>query len=149
MQTKHHFVLTAALAVALFVGRGLTARDAEAHTVKNRTRTSVHRNRNVSRNRKVHVNRSVTRNLRRDIDIDVDADRGWHDGWGHPVATAAGVVGATTVSAVAFGTVVRTLPPACSITIVGAVPYQSCGGSWYQPRYAGMSLTYLSVSPPR
>jgi hypothetical protein len=30
-----------------------------------------------------------------------------------------------------------------------AVTFQQCGGSWYQPQFAGTSVTYVVVNPPR
>jgi hypothetical protein len=92
--------------------------------VKNNTRTSVNNNVNV----------------RRDVDIDVDVDRDYH-----PVATAAAVV----TTAIVVGSVVNSLPPACTQVLVGNVVYQQCGGYWYQPQYVGSSVTYVVVNPPR
>jgi hypothetical protein len=65
-----------------------------------------------------------------------------------PVARAAVVVGAAAVTAVAIGSVVRTLPPSCSTMNVGNAIYQQCGSTWYQPQYAGTQVTYVVVNPP-
>jgi hypothetical protein len=27
--------------------------------------------------------------------------------------------------------------------------YQQCGSTWYEPRFAGTSVSYVVVSPPR
>jgi hypothetical protein len=67
----------------------------------------------------------------------------------HPVAAAAVVGTAAVATAVAVGTVVRTLPPQCQTVMVGNVAYQQCGGTYYQPRYSGSDVTYVVVSPPR
>jgi hypothetical protein len=70
-----------------------------------------------------------------------------------PVARAAVgtavVAGAAVATAAVVGSVVHTLPPSCSSVIVGGVAYQQCGSGWYQPRYAGSSVTYVVVNPPR
>jgi hypothetical protein len=63
----------------------------------------------------------------------------------HPVATTAAVAG----TAIAVGTVVHSVPPSCTTTVVGNVAYKQCGGTWYQPRYAGSEVTYVVVAPPR
>jgi hypothetical protein len=66
-----------------------------------------------------------------------------------PVARAVAVGAAATATAVAIGSVVRTLPPSCSSVMVGNVAYQQCGSTWYQPQYAGSSVSYTVVNPPR
>ena len=59
------------------------------------------------------------------------------------------VAGAAVATAAVVGSTVRTLPPQCVSTVVGNVAYQQCGSSWYQPHYAGSSVTYVVVNPPR
>jgi len=66
-----------------------------------------------------------------------------------PVARAAVATTAVVATAVAVGTVARSLPPSCSSVIVGNVAYQQCGSTWYQPRYSGSQVTYVVVNPPR
>jgi len=66
-----------------------------------------------------------------------------------PVARAAVATTAVVATAVAVGTVARSLPPSCSSVMVGNVAYQQCGNTWYQPRYAGSDVTYVVVNPPR
>jgi hypothetical protein len=67
----------------------------------------------------------------------------------HPVARTAAVTTAAVATAVVVGSVVNTLPPACSSTVVGNVAYQQCGSTWYQPRYAGTQVNYVVVNPPQ
>jgi hypothetical protein len=71
----------------------------------------------------------------------------------HPVARAAVgtavVAGAGGGAGAVVGSRVRALPPACTSTMVGNVAYQQCGSTWYQPHYAGSSVTYVVVNPPR
>jgi hypothetical protein len=66
-----------------------------------------------------------------------------------PVARRAVVGTAAVATAVAVGTVVRSVPPSCTSVVVGNVAYQQCGNTWYQPRYAGSQVTYVVVNPPR
>jgi hypothetical protein len=67
----------------------------------------------------------------------------------YPVARAAAVVGTAAVTAAVVGSVVYSLPPACSSVVVGNVAYQQCGSTWYQPQYAGTTVNYVVVNPPR
>ena len=113
-------------------------RVAEARNINNTTRTSV--NRNVNRNSNVNVNRNV--------DVDVDVDRHYHP-VARAAATTAAVVTTAAVTSAVIGSMVRTLPPACSAVVVNGLTYQNCGGAWYQPQYAGTSVTYVVVNPPR
>lgn len=66
-----------------------------------------------------------------------------------PVARAAVVTTAAVATAVAVGTVARSIPPSCGTVMVGNVAYHQCGSTWYQPRYAGSEVTYVVVNPPR
>ena len=125
----------AGLLVGLFVATSVNLampRDVAARNINNTTRTSVNRNVNVNRN----------------VDVDVDVDRHYH-----PVARAAATTAAVTTAAVVtsavVGSMVRTLPPACSAVVVNGLTYQNCGGAWYQPQYAGTSVTYVVVNPPQ
>jgi hypothetical protein len=67
----------------------------------------------------------------------------------HPVARTAAVVGTTAVTAAVVGSVVSTLPPSCSSVVVNGIAYQQCGSAWYQPSYAGTTVNYTVVNPPR
>jgi hypothetical protein len=137
MKTKQRALGFGALALSAALVYGSHA---GARYVRNTTRTNV--NANVNRTRNVNVNRNY--NVHRDIDVDVD----YHDRY-HPVATAAGVAAAATLTAAAVGSVVHALPPACSTTMVNGFTYQNCGGTWYEPRYAGTQVNYVVVNPPR
>ena len=106
----------------------------DGYVARRTTRTTVHGS-GGGYHRDVHV--------RRDIDVDVD----YHHH--HPVATAVGVAAAVSVTAAVIGTIVHTLPPACSVVVVNGITYQNCGGTWYQPMYAGTQVTYVVITPPR
>lgn len=110
-------------------------------------------NHNVDRNR--NVNRNVDRNVNRNVNVNVHNDYhgggyyhddwdDWDDHW-HPVATMA--VAATTAAVV--GSIVRSVPPSCTTTVVNGVSYSQCGSTWYQPQYVGSSVQYVVVNPPR
>jgi hypothetical protein len=106
---------------------------------------------NVNRNfNSANVNRNFN-NVNVDRDINVD---GHYGGWGdaccyHPVARAAGVAAAAATTAAVVGSVVNTLPPACSEVNVNGVPYQQCGSTWYQPQFVGTTVNYVVVNSPR
>jgi hypothetical protein len=63
----------------------------------------------------------------------------------HPVARTTAVVG----TAVVVGSVVSTLPPSCTNVVVNGIAYQQCGSAWYRPSYAGTTVNYTVVNPPR
>ena len=100
------------------------------------TRTSINHNTNVNRNTNVNVNRNV--------DVDVSRRGGYH-----PVATGVAVGAAVAVTAAVVGSMVTTLPPSCVPYVHAGITYQQCGGAYYQPQYAGSSVTYVVVDPPR
>jgi hypothetical protein len=141
------------------------------HFARSGARTSVHsrpsprpqhhanvNRRDVTRDvnrRDVDVDRRVNRDVdvRRSIDtrdVDIDIDNDW-DGccFDHPVAAAAAVTAAAVTTAAVVGSVVYTLPPACTAVIVDGITYEQCGSTWYQPQFAGTTATYIVVAPPR
>jgi hypothetical protein len=82
-----------------------------------------------------------------DVDVNVE-NGGWSGYYGSGAAYATGVaVGATTTAAVA-GSTYYSLPSSCPTYVYGGVSYYSCGGTWYQQRYQGSSVTYVVVSDP-
>lgn len=44
---------------------------------------------------------------------------------------------------------VNSVPPGCVPVQVGAVVYQQCGTTWYQPQYVGSNVQYIVVNAPR
>ncbi len=106
-------------------------------------------NRNLDHSR--NVNRNVNRDIdvHRDIDVDVHGGCCYHDHWDdHPVATAAAVTAAVSLTAAAIGSIAYSLPPSCSQVIVNGIAYQQCGSTWYQPQYAGTTVQYVVVNAP-
>ena len=79
---------------------------------------------------------------------------GWDDDpfWNYPLATAAtiGVVAGATaaVTSAALGGTVTTLPSSCVTVFRDDLTYFQCGSVWYQPRYAGLGVTYVVVNAP-
>ena len=67
----------------------------------------------------------------------------------HPMARTAAVVGTAAVTAAVVGSVVHSIPPTCTSTVVGNVAYQQCGNTWYRPQYMGSTVNYVVVNPPR
>ena len=135
---------TRGLARVLMGGALLVALAGEASAdrmVAGTTRTSVNRSANV--NQSANINRNTNVNVNRNVNVDVDVDRNWH-----PVATAAVTTAAVATTAAVIGSVTRTLPPACVPVQMGAVVYQQCGGTYYQPQYVGTAVQYVVVSPP-
>ena len=97
---------------------------------------------NVNRNTNVNVNNGNV-NINRDVDIDVN--HGWYNN--HPVATAAAVGTAVAVTAAAVGSIVYSLPPACTVVVENGTQYNYCGGVYYQPMYSGSTVSYVVVNP--
>ena len=112
---------------------------------KNSTRTSVNNNRNTNIN--TNRNTNVNVNSRRDVNVDIDVDHDRHRH--HPIGTAAAVTATAVVTAAVVGSVVHTIPPSCVPVQVGNMIYQQCGTTWYQPQYAGSSVQYVVITPPR
>jgi hypothetical protein len=120
-------------------------RNANANVNRN---ANVNQNANINRNVNVNDNRNV--NVNRDVDVNVRG--GYYGGGGccyHPVATAAAVTAATVATAAVVGSMVNTLPPACSAVSVNGMTYQQCGSTWYQPQFVGSSTSYVVVNAPR
>ncbi|MFA9439082.1 hypothetical protein ACDA63_05540 [Uliginosibacterium sp. sgz301328] len=67
----------------------------------------------------------------------------------HPIATAAVATAAVVTTAAVVGSIVHSLPPSCSVVSVNGITYQQCGSTWYQPQYAGTTVQYVVVNPPR
>ena len=138
-----------ALALPAEAGRPHGSGGVRATASGNVNHASANRNVNRDVNRNRNVNRDV--DVHRDIDVDVDVHGGccYHDHWDdHPVATAAAVTAAVSVTAAAIGSIVYSIPPSCSQVVVNGIAYQQCGSTWYQPQYAGTTVQYVVVNAP-
>jgi hypothetical protein len=133
---------------------GVTASGQRSTVSRGSAQTSVNRNANVNRNTNVNANRNVNVNqnvnVNRDVNVNVHGGYGYNNGCCyHPVAAAAAVTGAAMVTAAAIGSMVHTLPPACSAVVVNGTTYQQCGSTWYQPQFVGTTANYIVVAAPR
>jgi hypothetical protein len=93
-------------------------------------------------NGSTQVNQNV--NVNRNVNVDVDNHSAYGSGWN----TAAAVAGTAIVTAAAIGSVQHAIPPSCVPVVRYGVNYQQCGNTWYQPQYAGTSVTYVVVAAP-
>ena len=121
-------------------------RSQAASNINSRAGNANLSNRNINANNV--GNRNVNNFNNRNVNVSGDFDGGWNGGWDddyHPFAAAA-VVGGT---AALVGSMVNSIPPSCAPTVVNGVTYSNCGGTWYQPQYAGTSVQYQVVNPPQ
>lgn len=149
----HGGIILAATARELAAGgqpRTGGAREAQGNragggTVNRQSTTSNHQMRS-SASDNINHNRVANTNVNRDVDVNVHRDYydGWDDNW-HPVAAAAAV----TATAMAVGAIVNSIPPSCQTVVVKGVSYSQCGSAWYRPQYAGTTVQYVVVNPPR
>ena len=91
-----------------------------------------------------HHGNNNHRNYNHDVYHHYNNNYRYDYGWGG--AVAAGV--AVGVTAAAIGSIAYALPAGCSQTVVNGVVYQQCGNTWYQPQYAGNSMSYVVVARP-
>jgi hypothetical protein len=141
------------VALGLSLAGVTLAEAARGGNVRGTARTNVNQSANVNRTANANVNRNVNANVNRNVNVDRDIDVDVHGGYGgccyHPVATAAAVTAAAVTTAAVVGSMVNTLPPACSAVVINGLTYQQCGSAWYQPQFVGGSTTYVVVNPPR
>jgi hypothetical protein len=111
---------------------------------------NVNVNRNVNRNSgNVNVNRNVNVNSNSHVNVNRNVNVNVHHDNYHPVATAAAVTAAVVVTSAVVGSIVHSVPPSCVPVRMGNVTYQQCGSTWYQPQYAGSTVQYVVINPPR
>ena len=131
----------------------VTSSSAQAYVTRGTTRTNVNTG-NVNRNTNVNtgnINRNVNVNTGNvNVNRNVNVSGGCcYNNVGVGGAVAAGVVIGATAAVVGSAIAASALPPSCSTVVVNGLAYQSCGGAWYQPQYAGSQVTYIVVNPPR
>ncbi|CAG9244373.1 conserved exported hypothetical protein [Paraburkholderia unamae] len=116
---------------------------------ENRTTRESNRQNTVQQvsNNRTNAAENISNNRTNAVNNYNDNHGGWYND--HPVATAAAVTGAVVATAAVVGSIVHSLPPSCSAMSVNGVTYQQCGSTWYQPQYAGTSVQYVVVNPPR
>ena len=86
--------------------------------------------------------------LNRNWSTDIDVDNGWGGGYGWGAAAAGAAVGAAVGYAASVGSVVYALPAGCATSYVNGITYPNCGGVWYEPSFAGSSVSYTVVNAP-
>jgi hypothetical protein len=59
---------------------------------------------------------------------------------GLPLVATVAVVGSIDSAA--------SMPPECQTSVINGVAYQICGGTWYQPQYAGSQVNYVVINAP-
>jgi hypothetical protein len=123
----------------------LAAAPARADERRPQTRNTTRTNINTVNRTNVNVNtvnrNTVNVNTVRRADVDVHV----HGGYYYNPGPSVGAVVATTL---VVGAIVASLPPNCTTLIVNGLAYQNCGGTYYQPRYSGSTVTYIVVARP-
>lgn len=89
----------------------------------------------------VNFNRNVA------VDGDWDGWGGWDDHY-HPIAAGVAFGTAAAVTAAAIGSTYYALPPGCPPYYYSGYTYYSCGGAYYEPRYEGSTVVYVTVPEP-
>jgi len=146
MNTKAKALAVRRAVLALFAVFVLTAparADERRPQTRNTTRTSINNvnrtNVNVNTVNRTNVNVNVNTVRRADVDVHV------HGGAYYNPGPSVGAVVATTL---VVGAMVASLPPNCTTIMANGFTYHSCGGTYYQPRYSGNTVTYVVVTRP-
>jgi hypothetical protein len=80
--------------------------------------------------------------------INIDNDGGW-GGWGdYPVGAGLAIGAVAGFTAAAIGSAYYALPHGCAPYPYGGYSYYSCGGAYYEPRYEGDTVVYVTVPEP-
>jgi len=140
-------------AVALLAVLALSSAAAGADERRPATRDTTRTNINGGNRTNVNVNTgnrtNVNVNTVNRTNVNVNVHGGYYGGYYgggyyHPGPS----VGAVVATAIVVGAVVASLPPNCTTIVVNGFAYQNCGGTYYQPRYSGSSVTYVVVNRP-
>lgn len=93
-------------------------------------------------------NRVNNGNINAGNNINIDNDGGW-GGWNdYPVGAGLAIGTAAAVTAAAIGSTYYALPPSCAPYPYGGYSYYHCGGAYYEPRYEGDTVVYVTVPDP-
>lgn len=105
-------------------------------------------NRGQGGNRVNNGNRNNINNVGNNNNINIDNDGGW-GGWNdYPVGAGLAIGTAAAVTAAAWGSAYYHLPTGCAPYPYGGYSYYSCGGAYYEPRYEGDTVVYVTVPDP-
>lgn len=130
------FLALAATPVGAAQGRPAT-RNTTRTNINSGNRTNV----NVNAGNRTNVNVNTVNRT----NVNVNVHGGYYGGGYYHSGPSVGAVVAT---AIVVGAVVASLPPSCTTVFANGFAYQNCGGTYYQPRYSGSSVTYVVVSWP-
>jgi hypothetical protein len=93
-------------------------------------------------------NRINTGDINYNSNINIDNDGGW-GGWNdYPWGAGLAIGAAAAFTAAAWGSVYYSLPPSCAPYPYRGYSYYSCGGVYYEPRYEGDTIVYVTVPDP-
>jgi len=93
-------------------------------------------------------NRVNTGNVVAGNNVNIENNGGW-GGWNdYPVGAGLAVGTAAAVTAAAIGSTYYSLPPSCAPYPYGGYSYYQCGGVYYEPRYEGDTVVYVTVPQP-
>jgi uncharacterized membrane protein YidH (DUF202 family) len=135
-------VAAALIALSFFISTAAPARAQERRPqTRNTTRTNINSVNRTGVNMNTVNRTTVNVNAVRRTDVDVHV----HGGYYYNPGPSVGAVVATTL---VVGAIVASLPPNCSTIMVNGISYHNCGGTYYQPRYSGSSVTYIVVVKP-
>ena len=136
----------AALLVFSFLALAAVPAGAERRPqTRNTTRTNINSGNRANVNVNAGNRTNVNVNTGHRTDVDVHVHGGYYGGGYYHPGPSVGAVVATTI---VVGAIVASLPPNCTTIIANGFAYQNCGGTYYQPRYSGSSVTYVVVSQP-
>jgi hypothetical protein len=62
-------------------------------------------------------------------------------------ASAAAAAAQAAASALPLGTIVPSLPPGCTSTVIGGVNYFNCAGVYYRAGFQGNNIVYIVSAP--
>jgi hypothetical protein len=116
---------------------------------RNTTRTNINSGNRTNVNVNAGNRTNVNVNTVNRTNVNVNVHGGYHGGYyGGGYYHTGPSVGAVVATAIVVGAIVSSLPPSCTTIMANGFAYQNCGGTYYQPRYAGSSVTYVVVNRP-
>ena len=87
-------------------------------------------------------------NVNRNTQINGGGGYGWNGHVDHPIAAGLAVGAVAGLTAAAIGSAYYALPYGCSPYPYSGYSYYSCGGAYYEPRYEGDTVVYVTVPDP-
>jgi hypothetical protein len=87
-------------------------------------------------------------NINRNTNINGNGGYGWGGHVDYPLAAGLAIGAVAGMTAAAIGSAYYSLPYGCSPYPYGGYSYYSCGGAYYEPRYEGDTVVYVTVPSP-